>query len=143
MQPSTGPTALSSPHRALFQSPPVPPASVCHITYHFIGSVLFLRAVCQELIVPPPAGDGNNVGVVQPSPKTCAFKQDAETCVCDFQLSLSVSNEVWRGKLSQILSSVFSPSITNQRANSIPNHRANSIQPRGAPMRTRLMDPGE
>lgn len=54
--------------------------------------------------------------------------------VCDFQLcSLSVSNEVWRGKLSQILSSVFSLSIPNQQANSIPNHRANSIQPRGAP----------
>lgn len=141
MKLSTGLPALSSQSPPV---PPVPPASVCHITYHFIGSVLILSAVCQELIVPPPAGDGNDVGVVQPSLKTCTFKRDAETCVrLPALLSLSVSNEVWRGKLSQILSSVFSPSITNQQANSIPNHRANSIQPRGAPIRTRLMDPRE
>lgn len=60
-------------------------------------------------------------------------------CVCFpalLSLSVSVSNEVWRRKLSQILSSVFTPSIPNQQANSIPNHRANSIQSRGEPMRT-------
>lgn len=65
-------------------------------------------------------------------------------CVCVGEtLSVSVSNEVWRRKLSQILSSVFTPSIPNQQANSIPNHSANSVQPRGEPMRTRLMDLGE
>lgn len=58
-------------------------------------------------------------------------------------LSVSVSNEVWRRKLSQILSSVFTPSIPNQQANSIPNHGANNIQPRREPMRTRQMDLGE
>ena len=67
-------------------------------------------------------------------------------CVCLpalLSLSASVSNEVCRRKLSQILSSVFTPSIPNQQANSIPNHRANSIQRGGEPMRARLMDLGE
>lgn len=59
-----------------------------------------------------------------------------EMCVCVCVLcvllsdllsfSVSVSNEVWRRKLSQILSSVFSPSIPNQQANSIPNLIASS-----------------